>query len=328
MINRLLKQKETLLILIVIILSTIIALINPTFLKIENFVDLMKGNSVLGIMALGMLIVLISGGIDLSITGIITLTSVITGILLRNTTFSLGLIILICVLVGGFVGLINGLIITRFEIPPIVVTLGTNSILMGLILYETEGNMITGLPQWFKNFGVLSIFKIGNLKLPIQTFLYLIVFLLVFLLINYTVIGRGFYAIGGNEISAMRVGYNVKLIRTLVYVFNGMLVGFAGIINTSIVQGVNPNTYIGTDMLVISIAVIGGASILGGVGTVTGTLLGTILMAIINNGLILAKVPTFWQKIAMGVIILIAISIDILNYKKQKLKLIKVDIED
>lgn len=323
-----LKKKEFSIFLMVILLMIVISILSSNFLKVDNFVDIAKGNVVLGIMALGMLPVLISGGIDLSIVGNITLNSVVAGTLLVKTDVNLFVIILACCIIGGFIGFINGIIITKFKIPPIVVTLGTNSIIMGFVLYITEGNMITGLPDWFKNFGITLLFKFGSFGIPIQVLFYIVVMLMTWFILNITILGRGFYAIGGNETSALRVGYNINLIKIFIYIYSGILVGIAAVINTSIVQGVNPNTYMGIDMTVISIAVIGGASTLGGMGTVLGTFLGTALMAILSNGLILVKVPTFWQKIVMGAIIIIAISVDIINRKIEKSKLVKVDVEE
>lgn len=328
MLRELTKKKETSILIIIVLLSVVISFLSKTFFTLGNFVDIAKGNSVLGVMALGMLPVLISGGIDLSITGNITLNSVVAGLLLMHTGLGLPLIILICILVGGLIGLINGVIITKLSIPPIVATLGMNSIIMGAVLFQTDGNMITGLPQWFKDFGMISLFKIGYFSVPIQFVFYILAIIITWLLLNYTLLGRGFYAVGGNEISAQRVGYNIDAIKIIIYVFSGMLVGLAAVINTSIVQGVNPNTYYGIEMTVISIAVIGGASTLGGIGTVLGTFLGTVLIALLNNGLILARVPTFWQKIVMGLIIITAISIDVINRNKEKAALVKVDVEE
>lgn len=133
---------------------------------------------------------------------------------------------------------------------------------------------------------------------------------------------------GGNEASAVRVGYNPKKIKIFTYTLAGILTGIAGIMNTSIVQGVNPNTFVGTELNVIAVAVIGGASTLGGTGTVLGTFLGMCLMAILNNGLVLAKVPTFWQKIVMGIIIITAVSIDVITKKIEQNKLIRVDLDE
>ncbi len=328
MLKELLKKKEFSILAIIVVLSIILTILSPVFLNIGNFVDMAKGNAVFGIMALGMLLVLISGGIDLSVTANVTLTSLVTGVLLMNTELNMFLILIASMGVGGIVGLVNGLIITKIKIPPMVATLGTNSVILGSVLFATEGNMITGLPKWYQDFGMMSFLNVGDFKIPVQVIFYIGAIAATFFLLKYTLLGRGIYAVGGSESSASRVGYNVDNVKIFIYSFCGLLVGLAGFINTSIVQGVNPNTFVGIDMTIISIAVIGGASTLGGVGTVLGTVLGTILMAVINNGLILARVPTFYQKIVMGGIILLAVTIDVTNRKKEKAKLVRVDVEE
>ena len=326
--KNLLKRNEFPILIITILLVFVLSLMTPNFFTIRNFVDISKGNTIYGIMALGMLCVLITGGIDLSIPGNITLTSLVCGKLLVNTGMGIAPILIICIIVGGLVGLVNGLLVTKLKLPAMVITLGINSILMCSVLYYTDGNMITGLPKWFQDFGFTRLFQVGDFSIPIQVVFLIVAAIITSFILHYTVIGRGVYAVGGSELSALRVGYKVDKIKILVYVYMGMLVGLAGFINTSIVQGVNPNTYVGIDMTVISIAVIGGASTLGGVGSVFGTILGTILMAFINNGLIIARVPTYWQNIVMGIIILAAITIDVVKRNIEKGKLVKVDVEE
>ena len=328
MLKNLLKKKEFTILLIIIIFSLIITLLNSNFLRVGNFVDIAKGNAVYGIMAFGMLVVLISGGIDLSIIANITLSSVICGELLTKTNMSLIPIMLICIIVSGLVGLINGILITKANLPPFVATLGVNSIILGLVLYYTRGSMITGLPEWFKNFGVIKLLQIGEFSIPIQIVFYILAAVITYFVLRHTVFGRGIYAVGGNRLNAIRVGYNVDLTTIGIYVFSGFMVGLAAVVNTSVLQGVNPNTYAGVDMTVISIAVIGGASTLGGVGSVLGTILGTLLMGILQNGLIMAKISSFWQEIIMGIVILVAVSADIISRKRESAKLVHVEVDE
>ena len=220
-------------------------------------------------------------------------------------------------------GVLNGLIITCFNISPIVATLGIQSIMQGAILVYTKGNMITNMPEWFQKFGRITITNI-----PIQIFFLILTVVIMSFILKYTLTGRGIYAIGGSEASAVRVGYNPRKIKIFVYTLAGILSGIAGVINTSIVQGVNPNTFVGTELNVIAIVVIGGASTLGGTGTVLGTFLGMCLMAILNNGLVLAKIPTFWQKIVMGIIIIVAVSIDVISKKYEQNRLVRIDLDE
>ena len=195
--------------------------------------------------------------------------------------------------------------------------------MQGAILVYTKGNMITNMPEWFQKFGRITIANI-----PIQIFFLILTVVIMSFILKYTLTGRGIYAIGGSEASAVRVGYNPRKIKIFVYTLAGILSGIAGVINTSIVQGVNPNTFVGTELNVIAIVVIGGASTLGGTGTVLGTFLGMCLMAILNNGLVLAKIPTFWQKIVMGIIIIVAVSIDVISKKYEQNRLVRIDLDE
>ena len=323
MITKLIKKKEFSVFLIILIISFFLTIINPVFFTFTNFMDILKGNVVVGILALGMLPILITGGIDLSVSANIALTTLITGKLLTQSSMGLPAIFLICCIAGGIIGILNGLIITYFNISPIVATLGIQSIMQGTILVYTKGNMITNMPEWFQNFGRITVANI-----PIQIFFLILTTIIMSFILKYTLIGRGVYAIGGSEASAVRVGYNPQKIKIFVYTLAGVLSGIAGVLNTSIVQGVNPNTFVGTELNVIAIVVIGGASTLGGTGTVLGTFLGMCLMAILNNGLVLAKIPTFWQKIVMGIIIISAVAVDGISKKYEQSRLVRIDLDE
>ena len=205
------------------------------------------------------------------------------------------------------------------------------TIVLGAVLLYTGGIWITGLPQWWKDFGKWQLgsfknFSGGTTGVSVQVIMLIILGLITHIMLKYTLIGRGIYAFGGSESSAIRVGYNIQKILLFIYIFCGMMTGIAAAAHISIVGQVDPNTYNGYELDVIAIVVLGGASTMGGYGTVLGTSLGIILMAILKNGLILAKVPTFWQKIVMGIIIVIAVSVDVINRKREQAKLVHVGI--
>lgn len=327
------KKKEIGIILMIILLSVIVMLINPNFLTLNNIFDFLRSNSVIGIMAFGMLPVLISGGIDLSVSSTIALCAVVIGkFMIACPDSNPFFVAVISMAVGALTGLINGLIIIKFKIPPIVATLGMQTVILAAVLLYTNGIWISGLPQWFIDFGK---FHLGSFQstgktvgIAMQVLLLILAGIFTWLVLKFTLIGRGIYAVGGNVQSAVRVGYNVDRITVFIYIFSGLMTGLAAVTHISIVGQVDPNTYIGYEMDVISIVVLGGASVMGGFGTVFGTVLGIILMAIIKNGLVLAKVPTYWQKVVMGLIILITVSIDVINRKREQAKLIRVDLED
>ncbi|MDR0722328.1 MAG: ABC transporter permease [Treponema sp.] len=326
------KIKELPILLVLLGISIIITIVNPSFATLENFLDLLKGNLTLTIMALGMLLVILTGGIDVSVASIIAAVTIITGYFLINISSNLFAVICIACFTGIFLGLINGLCISKLKIPPIVTTLGTMSVILGIVLYKTNGNWMTGLPDSFIQFGRIALvpitLKSGRvIGIPIQILFLLPAVVFTWFILKRTIIGRGIYAIGGNLESAERMGFNSSRILVFVYAYEGFLIGLAGVSHTSIMRQVDPNAFLGFEMQVIAAVVLGGASTLGGTGSVMGTLLGVAIFCVINNGLILMKIPTFWQKIVVGIIIIGSIAIDMAQRQRAEQKQIRVDVE-
>jgi ribose/xylose/arabinose/galactoside ABC-type transport system permease subunit len=229
-------------------------------------------------------------------------------------------------------GLINGFFIAKLRIPPIVTTLGTMSIIIGFVLYKTNGNWITGIPNDFIRLGRITVFNVtlesGRvIGFPIQGFIMVPAAILTWFILKFTVMGRGIYAIGGNSESAERMGFKPARILTFVYSYAGFLIGLAAVSHTSIMRQVDPNAFLGFEMQVIAAVVLGGASTMGGVGSVLGTLLGVAIFCVIKNGLILMKIPTFWQKIVVGIIIIGSIAIDMAQKQRAERRQIRVDVE-
>jgi len=330
--TKLLKIKELPIILILIVISIIISVANPAFMTLENFLDILKSNLVLAIMSMGMLMVMLTGGIDVSVSSVITAVAVITGYSLMHWSSNLLFTILVAVLSGTLMGMFNGLLIAKLRIPPIVATLGTMSVILGLVLYITNGTWMTGIPERFIDFGrkKLITFPTGDgktLGIPIQFLFLLVAVLATWFILKKTVIGRGIYAIGGNRDSAERMGFKPDRILIFVYAFEGFLIGLAAVAHTSIMRQVDPNAFLGFEMQVIAAVVLGGASVLGGYGSILGTLIGVSLFCVINNGLILMHIPTFWQKIVVGLIIIGSISIDMTQKKRTERNKTRVDVE-
>ena len=329
---RLKKLKELPILIILVVIAAVITIANPAFLSLENFLDILKSNLVLTIMSLGMLLVLLTGGIDVSVASVITAVTVITGYSLMHWTSNLFVTILIAVASGTLMGLCNGLLIAKLKIPPIVTTLGTMSIILGLVLYITNGAWMTGIPEAFIAFGRRNLVSFPsdgnkNLGIPIQILFLLVAVFLTWFILKKTVIGRGIYAIGGNRESAERMGFKPDRILVFVYAYEGFLIGLAAVVHTSIMRQVDPNAFLGFEMQVIAAVVLGGASVLGGYGTVLGTLIGVSLFCVINNGLILMHIPTFWQKIVVGLIIVGSISIDMIQKRRAEMNKTRVDVE-
>ncbi|NLY30782.1 MAG: ABC transporter permease [Firmicutes bacterium] len=319
--RQLFRSKEAGILLIIILVSAVITLKNPVFLTTENLLDLAKNNTVIGIVALGMLPVIITGGIDVSVGAMTAAVTIIIGKFMVNFGGNLLLVFILGCASGALLGAFNGLLVSRLELPPIVVTLGSMSIINGLMLYYTGGSWITNIPQWFIDFGRIKLAGI-----PIQVFFLVLAAVITYLVLKYTLIGRGIFAIGGNPVAAVRAGFHKDKILLFLYSYLGFLVGLAAVVHTSIMRQVDPNAFSGFEMNVIAAVVLGGANVLGGEGSVFGTILGVTVLAVIQNGLILAWIPTYWQQIVVGVIILAAVCFDVIQNRRRQARIARIDV--
>lgn len=331
--KRFLKSREMGLVILVVVLMVAITIVNSSFVSASNIMNVLKGNVILAIVAVGMLMVMITGGIDTSVGGIISVSTLVVGNFMVTYTGNPFLAYIIGIAVGTAIGAINGLLIAFLEIPPIVATLGVYSIISGLTSYITRGSYVNNLPSEFTDFGkttFLNIFPDGNggtVGIPIQMLFLVAVLALAYFILKYTRIGRGIFAIGGNPLSAKRIGYSAKKILVFVYALNGFICGVAAVTHISMMRQVDPNAFVGFDMKTIGAVILGGVNVMGGDGTLTGTMLGVALFAIINNGLTLMQVSTYWQKIILSVIMVISICFVIIQKRRAGHKLVKVDID-
>ncbi|CAJ1003328.1 simple sugar transport system permease protein/ribose transport system permease protein [Brevibacillus aydinogluensis] len=325
--NKILKSSEFGIGVILLLLSAALAATSPVFLTADNILDILKGNAVLGILAIGMTLVIITGGIDVSVAAVTAAITVIIGKLavsLHDSGWSLAAIFLAAPLAGVLFGLVNGLLVAKTKIPPIVATLGTKSILAGATLYVTNGAYMNSsdLPEAFLRFAQWKPFGVSVLIL-----IFFAVALFTWFLLNHTVIGRSVVAMGGNPVSAMRAGIHLQSVQLFVYAYMGCLAGIAAIVQTAYTKGVDPNGFNGFELTVIAAVVLGGANIMGGYGSIPGTILGVLLLGVMQNGLILAHVDTFWQDIVTGAIILIAVTYDVIKRKREEANRAKIEIE-
>jgi len=317
------KTKEFMVLMIVLTIIIIVSIGNgKAFLTTENFFDILKSNLILAIAAMGMLPIILTGGIDVSVGAMMGCASVLSAQWMINVTGNIPLAFAAGALSGILLGSVNGFLVAILKIPPIVATLGTASVYMGLMSYITNGNWISNIPAGFVAFGKQYVFG----YIPVQIFFLVAMAILTWWILKYTFLGRGVFAVGGNMVSAERIGFNVKKIQFLLYAYAGFACGIAAVVRTSIFGQVDPKTFTGFELKVIGAVVVGGASINGGYGSVFGTLLGVALMALLENGMILLRIPTFWQKILIGAIILAAVSIDFIRAKRAEAKKIIVDV--
>ncbi len=305
------------------VISIITGIINPSFFSWDNWSLFLRINSAVGIISFGMLLIILTGGIDVSVAANIAVMASISAVISARTGMNMPMLFLVVGLLGGLFGTVNGLLITYFKITPIIITLATLNIGNGLLFYFSKGNWFTNLAPNYIAFGDVLLFGI-----PIQVIFFFIVALFTYLFLKYTIWGRTVYAIGGNIESAQRQGMPVNFIKVFVYSYTGILCGIAAIIYTSIAKQVSPTAFSGFELTVISIVVLGGTSILGGYGSVYGNILGWILLAVINNAIILIRVPVYWQNIVLAVIIITVVVVNIALEKNKKDNVPKIDLQE
>jgi simple sugar transport system permease protein len=291
----------------------VVGTINPAFLSLANTFDLLKSSVVMGLLAIGVLLVLISGGIDVSFTAVAAFSMYVTCRILVavDSTGSFLIALILAAFVGAGLGLINAVFISWFRLPTLIVTLGTASVFRGFLLAFIGTAIINNLPAGMVRFSRWTVFD-GRLPtgdtvgLNVSFFLLLLFALGAAVFLRYTVAGRGIYAMGGNADAAERAGFNLTRLRFLIYGLVGGLSGVAGLVHASMMRNADPFDLVGTELTVIAAVVLGGASITGGRGTIIGTLLGVGMMLVINNSLILLQIPSYWQRVAVGLVLIVA----------------------
>ena len=293
------------LIFIVIGLGVILSFISSNFLTVTNLLNVVRQIAVNGILAIGMTIVCLTGGIDLSVGSIVAFSGIIAAGLLRDTSCPIIVIVLAAIVVGAVCGLYNGYFVAYWNAAPFVVTLSMMTIARGLTYVYSDGRPISNLRTEFLTIGKGSIVGI-----PIPTLILAFVFILGSIMLSKLKFGRYVYAVGGNENAAMVSGINVKRIKMMVYVLSGIACGIAAIILTARVSAGLPQAGESYELDAIAATVIGGTSLSGGRGRLWGTIVGAVLLGIVNNGLDLLNVSSFYQQIVKGLIILGAILID------------------
>ncbi|HAZ23015.1 MAG TPA: sugar ABC transporter permease [Firmicutes bacterium] len=322
--KKILRSSEFFVALVVMVLCIIIGLINPVFFSWENLFDLLRSGVVTGILALGCLIVIVSGGTDVSFATIAIFAAYLASKILIAWQFDGTVLVafLLSAAIGTVLGLFNGALIAWFRLPTMIVTLGTSSIFRGAMLVFIGTFIINKLPQGILAFGQATLAQVSNangavIGLPVSVVIFFGAAVLVWLMMKYTMLGRGIYALGGDRVAAERAGLNVIGIQLFIYGLVGFLAGISGVVHASLVRNVNPFDLIGTEMNVIAAVVLGGARITGGRGTVFGTILGVMLVVIMNNSLILLGIPSYWQRAAIGVLILLGTGITAWQSKRE-----------
>jgi len=289
------------LLLVYALLGLGLSLISDRFLTGTNQINILRQATISGIVAIGMTLVILTAGIDLSVGSILALSAVVTADLLKQGMPVL-LAIFIALSIGALMGMVNGLMIARGKIPPFIATLGMLTVGRGLTLMYTQGKPFTGLPDAFRFIGTASI---GPIPMPIVIAAAL--FILVTVVLNRTRFGEYIYLIGDNPVAAQLAGVNTNRMIVFVYMISGICSALAGLILIARLDSAQPVIGVGYEFSAIAAVVVGGTSFSGGEGTLFGTLLGTLLIETLSNGLNLLNVSQLWEQVIKGVVIAMAL---------------------
>lgn len=293
---------------IMALMIIIFGILRPSsFLSSGNLVKVVEQSSVFILLGMGEFFAILLGGIDLSVGSVMALSGAITAKLMVQAGMHPVLAVLIVVfLLGAFIGLINGLLVTATGLPPFIITLGTQAILRSVVYIVTNARAVSGLPASFTKTIGGKLFEV----VPVSIFVVLIVAIALTFLTTKTQSGRNLYALGGNPQSAWYAGISVKKHTIMAFMISGMCAGLAGMVNIARLSAAEPNAGTGYDTYAIEAVIIGGASFFGGVGKIPKVIIGGLIIGIINNGLNMVGVSSYYQQLAMGCLLIVAVTLD------------------
>jgi ribose transport system permease protein len=294
-----------------ILLCAFLSFSTDKFMSARNLLNVLDQVTVLGIMAVGMTMVILIGGIDLAVGSVLALTMMVMGYLANQVGLPLPVGILLALGVAALTGAISGLLITALGVPAFIATLAMMSVARGLANMITDGQQIVGFPSWFS---LLAYTRYGGF-LTLTVAVMLVVFVLGWLYLRYTSGGRSLYAIGGNQEVARLAGINVSLYTIGVYVVSGLLAGLAGVVLAMRLDSVQPTAGVSYELDTIAAVVIGGTSLSGGKGGILGTIIGVLIIGVLRNGLNLLGVSPFTQAVVIGVVIALAVAAEAIKRK-------------
>lgn len=302
------KNENTILIVLFIALILIFSILSPYFFSFKNASNLLTNSAIIGIVALAETLVLIMGGLDISVGSVVALSGVVVAKYYES--IGIGGAIILALGIGVIFGLINGLSVTRLRINPLIATIATMSIARGLAFVVNNGQTASILDKGFGKIGRSSTLGLHNF-----IWYYIILFVIMYIITKRTTYGRALYAIGGNEKATLLAGIKVKKIQFITYMICAIVAAVAGIAQTSQMAAGAPQAGLGLEMSVISAIILGGASLDGGRGSIVGTTIGVLLIGTLKNGLLLKSVSSDWQGIIMGALMLFALAADQMRKK-------------
>lgn len=285
-----------------VLLLAFFSIIEPMFRTTDNYISILVATAVNGVLAMGVTFIIITGGIDLSVGSILGLCAILMGVFWQNLGLPLPVAMVLAVLVGGVGGLVNGLIITRFKVPPLIATLATLALYRGLAEGISQARSVRGYPDWFYVLGQGDF-----LGVPTQLWIFVIFAIIAAFILGFTTFGRATYAAGANETAARFSGINVDRTKLLIYTAAGLVSGIAAVIFVSRVSTTRSDMGTGVELDVITAVVLGGTSIFGGRGTIIGTVVGLVLVQALKNGLSLSGVKGDGTIVVIGLVLILAI---------------------
>ena len=298
------KLREIILILVILTISIVVSFLYEGFLNVGNLTNILNNNAIIGIMAVGMTIIIVTGNIDVSVGAQFAACSMVTALYVDMTGGANPFMaFIISIAAGILLGMLNGFFVAKFDIPAIIVTLGTLSIIRGALLLITKSAWISDLKGPF--------IKLANYKLGIFTvsvYVWILIILFTYFMLYHTRIGRNIVAVGGNKNAAERIGINKFFVYMFSFGFMGALSGVASTLYVSKLAIAQPTAGAGLEMKLIAAAVIGGTVFSGGIASLLGTFLGALLFGLIENALVLTQVPVYWQSLATGIVLITAIA--------------------
>lgn len=314
-LQRLFAFREALMVLVILTTIAILTILSPNFLNWTNFLAISRGFAMEGMVVIGMTILLAAGMFDLSVGSTMALSGVVCAWCLGQE-LGIPVAIVAGLLVGVVVGAINGAIVTRIGVNPLITTLGMMSIARGIALVATQGKPISGFPKPFVFLGQGVIRPLPDYPVPIPFIVMLVLVIVTDILLRRARYFRQIYYIGSNSKAALLSGINVNRVLLMSFVMAGLMAGLGGVISTARLTSAIPTSFVGVEMRVISASIIGGASLAGGEGTVLGSMLGLIFMALLSNAMVILGVSVYWEGIILGTVLVLAVTIDMLSRKR------------
>lgn len=319
------KKPELVTLGLLIAICAAVAIANPAFLQPSTLIDIGRASVVTGLFALGVFVVLAAGGIDVSFTAIAALTMYSITLLALNhfPEMPIFVVFVIAVLGGAALGALNGFLVYTLRVPSLIVTIGTQYLFRGGLLAFIGTTWIMELPGPMGTFGRISLleFETSNgatVSLPMYFLILPAAAILTWWIMRRTLMGRAIFSLGGNPDVTARLGYNVKIVHLFVFGYAGALAGLAGIVHITANRLANPFDLVGTEIAVIAAVVLGGARITGGTGSVIGTMLGVLLVVLVDNVLVMVGIPSTWQRVFVGAFILLAAAFFVTRQRKFK----------